>query len=426
MSGQPDKAGWNLSLPPEVWAILSIALILRLAFIFHLQGMDAPIHYDGELYLALAEGIRNGVFSMFHPLDIPETTRMPGYPILIRLFRSQSALLIFQSIISAGKIPLLFLVLREFKIERSAIAKIAMLLLAIEPMDIILSGSLLTESLSSFFVLLGFLLLLRRGSFRNAVFIGIVFAAFAYLRPNGLHLGMLASLFLLLRTRTSAMKAITCAAVLILSMLPWVLRNHAVDGRFHLSDSGNVVAAHFHVPDVLSRTDPALAVQYRNELRQLAETTDWADRKSFKIYFVTIGKKVHAALFAHPIDWAVVQVQKAVRILVAPGRGHMRMFFNGSPATYTSILVVSIAFSTLAMAICVLAIIRIRRSQWEEWLLIATVLFILLSAAISTPDARFKNPATPLILLLGAASLEKMRSRESATDRGNGRVSPFS
>ena len=74
MAGQLKGSRAELFFPPDVRVIFSIALLLRLAFFFHQQSLGSPFHYDGKLYLALADGLEHGVFSMFHPLEIPETT----------------------------------------------------------------------------------------------------------------------------------------------------------------------------------------------------------------------------------------------------------------------------------------------------------------------------------------------------------------
>ena len=400
----------SILLPPEVWVIFSIALLFRVAFFFHLRSIGMPIHYDGELYIALAKGIHNGVFSMFHPLDIPETTRMPGYPFLIDLFNSTNALLLFQAIISAGKIPLFHPILRELRISDPRIGMIAMLLIAIEPIDIILSGSLLTESIFSFLLLLAAFLAMRTRTWRGIVLMTIVLASLAYLRPNGFFVAMIPPVLLILRPKFRRIKAFAGIVLLIALMLPWIIRDHAIDGRLHISDSGSVVASHFHVPDVLAKTDPQEAREFKRGLRELAETTDWTDRESFRNYFQVISERTRTVFMEHPVEWILVQIEKAARIMIAPGRGHISMFFGGSPIVYHALLVLSIFFSIVIALICLIAVIQIPDLRWEQWLLIAIVFFLIFSAAISTADARFKNPALPLILLLGASLLEHWRA----------------
>ncbi len=413
MCGLGDRLrSGSILLPPEVWVIFSIALLFRIAFFFHLRSIGMPIHPDGELYIALAKGIDNGVFSMFHPLDIPETTRMPGYPFLIHLFNSTNALLLFQAFLSAAKIPLLLLICRELRLKSDRTVLILLLLIAIEPIDIILSGSLLTESIFSFLLLLSVFLAMRTRTWPGLVMLTIVLASLAYLRPNGFFVAMIPPVLLLFRPEFRRMKAIAGIVLLIALMVPWIMRDRAIDGRPRISDSGSVVASHFHVPDVLAMTDPQEAQEFKRGLRELAEATDWTDRESFRNYFKVITERTRTVFMEHPADWILVQTGKAARIMLAPGRGHITMLFGGSPLVYHALLVLSILFSIVMAVICVIAVIRIRDLRWEQWLLIVIVLFLIFSAAISTADARFKNPAVPLILLLGASLLERWRSTD--------------
>lgn len=407
--------------PIEVWVIFSIALLFRLAFFFHHKSQGFQLEHDPSLYLALAEGLKNGVFSMFYPLDVPETTRVPGYPALIHLLGSIEAVLLVQVLLSALKIPLMYLIGISIGMKADRSILLQLILLAIEPIDIILSGNLLTESLFTFVLLAAIYFLLRSENWKDLLAVILLFSISAYLRPNGFLLALFAAAILFLR-RQHRVHSVALVLGVSLLIFPWIHRNYSIDGRIHISDSGNVVAAHFHVPDVLQFAADPQADHYREELHQLAASTDWTDRDSMRNYFMTIGKDVRRTFLDHPIAWLAVQLEKAVKITVAPGRGHIEKHFGGSMVMRYSILALSAFFSLLIALIGIAAFVRLKHFQWPHFLLLAIIVFVIFTSAISTADARFKNPAMPLILLIGAWLIQRTSASGKISDRGNARA----
>ncbi|MCU0320479.1 MAG: hypothetical protein MUE88_10455 [Flavobacteriales bacterium] len=91
---------------PHRWLLL-LAVVLRAAFVMHHAHLGWQLQYDAGYYLTLAAHLEQGVYSLFHPLDIPDTTRMPGYPWLIHLLGcSVPAVLAVQVVLSAIKVLL--------------------------------------------------------------------------------------------------------------------------------------------------------------------------------------------------------------------------------------------------------------------------------------------------------------------------------
>ncbi len=406
-----------------MWAIFSIALLLRLAFFFHHQAQGWQLQHDPSLYLALADGIGKGVFSMFHPLEIPETTRMPGYPFLIHVIGSIPALLILQAMISSLKVPIAFSIGKLWGLKGRALL-LSPVLIAIAPLDIILAGNLLTEPVFTTLIFAALFYIMRMKNVQDLVLVALCFAAAAYIRPNGLLIASIVVAFLFFRAAGSRSRAIALAVLIILLILPWLLRDHRLDGRFQLSDSATVVAAHFHVPEVLVLAGDPDAAGYRSHLRDLASATNWSDRGEMRSYFETLDQEVKNVFFDHPIEWTIVQLKKAVLIAIAPGSGHIQKHF-GSGWIGNAILAVSAIFSFLVIAIMVGVVIHFRRMKWPQWSFFIMIITIIFTSAISTADSRFRDPAMPLLLLLGGWLLQQWRSR-SITDRENAPVSPSS
>jgi hypothetical protein len=388
-------------LPEAVWVLTVCALLFRLAFLFHHHAMGYVLQHDAGLYQALAEGIRNGVFSMFHPLDIPETTRMPGYPWLIQLLGNTTAVLVVQVLVSTAKVPVLYLLGRSLGLPMR-LAMLPAALMAVDPLDIVLAGNLLTETWFTTLLLAGLLVLIRSDRGLQVVAAAVLYAAAAWIRPNGFLLAALAAFVLFFGGPVHRLRSPAFLAMVLLLLMPWLLRNRALDGRIHLSDSGTVVAAHFHVPEVLEAAGVMKGEAHRQQLSQLAAGTEWTDRASMRRYFDTVADMNAAAFRDHPLTWLGIQVRKAATLLLAPGRGHFTRHFSGSVPVGTALTLLSAGLALLAATALFLLLFRWRRMDRPVLLLFATALLLLFTGALSAPDARFRVPAMPLMLVLAA------------------------
>src|SRR5262245_23549774 len=97
-----------LGIPVLVWLLFLLALGLRLGTLVVRLRTGHVFVFDSKFYVALAANLHQGVFSLFHPLNIPETARMPGYPFLLSLTGVPIALVI-QVILSSAKVVLVYL-----------------------------------------------------------------------------------------------------------------------------------------------------------------------------------------------------------------------------------------------------------------------------------------------------------------------------
>ena len=57
--------------------LTALALLLRMSMVVYHQSLGWELRYDPTMYLTLAENMRHGVYSMFHPTDIPDTIKRP-------------------------------------------------------------------------------------------------------------------------------------------------------------------------------------------------------------------------------------------------------------------------------------------------------------------------------------------------------------
>lgn len=403
----------SANAPSLRWLVL-LAVVLRLAFVAHHAARGWQLQYDAGYYLTLAQHLSHGVYSLFHPLDIPDTTRMPGYPWLIHLLGSSvPGVLLLQALVSAANVVLVHRLAAAIDLPPRA-AWLAAALMAIEPMAIVLGGSLLTESLFNTALLAGTLLLLHRPhTWRNVLGAAVCFALAAWMRANGLLLGLAAMGIATMILRLPVQKALVCAAVTVLLVMPWVLRNHASTGRWMLSDSGAVAAAHFHLPEVLAAAHDPRAKTYRQELHDRAARTDWEDRASSATYFDALQHDVRRSFLTHPLAWNAVQIRTAAGILVAPGRGHIATYFGIGPLA-KAISAWSLLYSAALVATILLCALRWRRLRAGVVVLLLLAGAIIWSGGISTTDARFKAPAMPLLLVGAAWAVAHVREARSA------------
>ena len=376
-----------------------MALFLRAAFALYHAHLGWQLRFDPSYYLRLAANLDHGVYSLFHPQDIPDTTRMPGYPFFIHLLGGHIPwVLAAQVVISAAKVPLVFLLARKCRVtQRAALAAAA--LMAVEPIDVLLAGQVLTEALFTPLLLAGSLALLASDRRQGVLLAALAFATAMWIRPNGVAVVIMAGVgSVALLRRGIARGALLVGASLVL-VLPWVLRNGRETGRWVLSDSGPMAAAYFHVPLVLDHAGDDRADGYRDQLFSEASATDWEDPQEVDRFFRGLRRSVRTVFTDHPLSWSLVQGRKMARTYVAPGRGHLMLFFEERPVLHRSLLGLSLLFSLLlvmAFAVWLLHLRSIPRELVFVLLLAATILF---TGGISTPDARFKDPAMPLLLV---------------------------
>lgn len=395
--------------PILLWLLL-LAIVLRAAFVLHHARGGWHLQYDAGYYLTLAQHLKHGVYSLFHPLDIPDTTRMPGYPWSIHLLGcSVPAVLAVQVLLSAAKVLLVHRLAQAIGLARQG-ALLAAALMAVEPVDIVLTGSLLTEACFTTALLAGTLLLVRPGHPWSAVLgAAVCFGAAAWCRANGLLLSLTAAGIVGVVLHMELRKAAAfCVAVLLL-LAPWVLRNKAETGRLVLSDSGAVAAAHFHLQEVLAAAGDPRAEGYKQELYERATRTNWEDRSAAAAYFNGLRDDLRHTFMAHPLAWSGVQLRTAAGIFLAPGRGHIAGFFGGGAAAR---VITAIAFLLTGLLVLALASWVWRARQLPAVLVVLLLLAgaVLFSGGISTTDARFKAPAMPMLLVGAAWAVEQART----------------
>jgi hypothetical protein len=394
-----------------LWMLCAGACLLRIAFVAWHAHLGWQLRYDPSYYLTLAEHMRHGVYSLFHPLDIPDTTRMPGYPFLLHLLRGDVLVVLgLQVFASAIKVPMVYALARIVGMtDRPALWAAA--LMAVSPLDILLAGSVLTEALFTTLLLGGVLFALRNERWVSITGASMCFAAAAWVRPNGLVLTVLIAVLLVVMLRRSAVRSVALVAGTLLLVSPWMLRYHRLTGHVGLSDSGTMTAAYFHLPKVFVLAGDPRGKTWRHELHERASATDWTDREATAEFFSALRSDIAMTLRAQPFAWARAQIGTLLRTLVAPGRGHARIYFRDQALMQWMLIGISALLVLVAIAGMVGVFAMWRGSPNAVRLLLLLSLAVVFTGSISTPDARFRDPAMPFLVVIAAWALHQVWGR---------------
>lgn len=245
--------------PKSLLLIVLLALVVRIALfggIFGSFGEDGLHLTDSRGFFRTGENIAagNGFSRSSEAPFEPSAHFPPVYPLLVAgsLSVSDSIIpLIILQIILGSLIPILVFRLGSLITERKSVPLIAAGLSAFEPLGILWSVTLLTDTVSVFFLLLAayfFLLAWRNTTWPDAALSAFFLGLSTLTRPHGQFLFYLAAFFFLaLAVRALFIKknfrsyyAPLTAFVLLfmLTMSPWLIRNYSQFGSFNISTTG--------------------------------------------------------------------------------------------------------------------------------------------------------------------------------------------
>lgn len=244
------------------WIVLIlVAVLLRLAMLIYWEtkvGMDQFYFGDSETYWQLGKSIAEGRDYAFGDSQI---FRMPGYPVLLApLFRICERLFDMQppywlarlENVLFGTLTVLgvaWLAMLLFKDKTTAL--IAGWLVAIDPLNIVMSVLILSEAPFCFFMVLGMVFWIRalqtRGNtderpagrcidYADLVLAGLFTAAAVYCRPDWLLFVPFAVILGIILSpwnfKAIFRSGLIVSIVLVLCMVPWWYRNYTITQRF--------------------------------------------------------------------------------------------------------------------------------------------------------------------------------------------------
>lgn len=235
---------------------LAVGLSVRLTYVFLLPNA-IDLWRDGNAYDNIARNLISGVGYWdttgewpdeppYADPSAPTARWLPGYPLFVAAVyliagESYRAVYITQALLCFAIAGFTYLCARQVLDRRAAI--VALFLYALDPFSIYICGRFQTEQLFTFFVVSSayFFLKAEEAGRRSVFFFGLMAAAGTLTRAVGgmMFLGLcLAALFGFGqgfgkdRLSGRLRKLSIASAVFILTLAPWLIRNHAVTGHF--------------------------------------------------------------------------------------------------------------------------------------------------------------------------------------------------
>jgi len=438
MTTESPLPGAEFALKNEWWTPpLAGPLILGAVVRFGLMALGLARTGAGavegtDTYSYLIPGQNLLFHGAFFADGVPAVMRTPAYP----LFLAATSLAGF-AVASAVNILLsLFCVVLVWRLGRAVsgsdrIGLGAAWLMAIEPMTIIFSILLLSETLFLAFYLYGLERLawfLRTQRLRLVTGSGLAFAAAALVRPAAYYLPAalaLGLLVVLIRRPGLRWKA---PALLLVCSLPWLVawqvRNKVESGYGGFSSARELNLYFTNAVEITSRLEHRnyfdvhrefgyspfvghsgqvyLAQEYVNVH---PEQASWPQAQRIAFMGVEGGKVIRA----HPGMYARTCIEPLASMMLEPGAGYFARMLAASKVVFMGVL---LAFYLLALRGIARGIVG---NPYLALMLGTAFYFIGLCAVTAGPgyDPRFRIPILPILCIFTAAGLPRKKTADS-------------
>jgi hypothetical protein len=332
-------------------AVLAAALLLRLGVPLLAWAVSTPgpqfREPDSESYIRLAQQfLETG--SLGTP-ERPEIVRTPGYPFLLlpgsALGHIEAVTIGLQAVLGCAMV---FFVYRASLVVfgEAQGALVAALLAACEPVSIIYSSKLLTESSFATFMAAELWLLARYSVRRRTadLLIGaIVMAASCYLRPIAYFLPAwsgVAMLVVLWRSESNCRRLVLHAASFVAVamglILPWQMRNYVTAGYSGFAAISDINLYYYEALPVLAdqrRIGPEDRDQLRIEegegseeryLMKHPQQRDWPQAARYRF----LRQEAMRIIRSDPLRWAWLHFAGMFQMLTDSGRNGWLAFFR--------------------------------------------------------------------------------------------------
>ena len=440
-------------------AILATALVTRLLFfvIVACSADDASVFHfpDTDSYVRPATSLLDsGVFENEHG---PELFRTPGYPLFlmpgILIGHVEYVTVVLQILLSVLTVYIVYR-LALLVSDREEVALTAGLLYAVEPLSIIFSVTLLTETLLALFLTASVLFLCRyltRPRTSELVIAALLISAATYVRPLSYYypLAVSASLLIMALMAESGKRRRVYDTAIFLSLSlvavgAWQVRNAAVadytgfssvkDAHLYYSEGLSVVAALEGTPhSQLLREEGYYGLD--DLLSAHPEMRDMTQGERLR----TLRAMGMDIIVNHPATLATVRAGGALRILLDPGTGSARKLFadpatdgpigfnsrvmsDGLPSAigylmrnYGGVVVWTLVLGLLLASTYVL-VAAASLSRWfvldsRMVVIVGTALYLLVLSACVFAVARFRHPMMPLVCTIAAFGVGELKRR---------------
>lgn len=434
----------------SLWCILSVALLIR-SFIpisAYLYTRDVTI-FDVPDTASYVEPARQLITQCRFSADdgTPEIIRTPGYPMLLvlglLLGRLDLVTITLQILISCFTVYLVYRT-ADLVFESEGTALLAAALYAVDPLSILLTSILATETLFAAVVMISLYYLmryLRRQSLWDLVASGVAFALSVYVRPVGYFLPVilavgLAAWALITGQHHKRRFMIHISAFFIVSLgltSLWQMRNKVETGysgfsgissiNLYFDAAASVLAAKQHVP--WRKMQNRLGYQDKRIYFQLhPEQEAWplAQRLNF------MSHEAECILLSNPFTYVRIHFEGLLRSIFDPGSTDFLRLFDlypkqggllgvlvdrGALKTMEALLLTRplVFWSNVVLLpllainlLCACAVFFSKRLMRDPCILSALLIvtYYLLISGGPGSSGRFRHPAMPIISILAA------------------------
>ncbi len=422
----------------QYWWIFSLVIITLLAAYLRFTAIletviDHPIRADAREYVLYAYNLEHsGIYSRSEPSEgnkqelIPDAMRPPGYPLFIKwlmepasLGKTVSNILFAQALLGVVMTLLSFLLFRSIMPMWWALA--ATMMVALSPHMVSMTTYVLTETLFSFLLVFGFVLLINaRNSRATRVMAFLAGSAFAYAaltRPSLQYFIVPLAVLMAVHFRRSG--GVTRAVALLLGFalvfLPWIVRNVHTIGK--PSDDTLMIATLHHgsYPGFLYQDRPeTFGFPYRFDPRtsEIGKDMNSVLSEIKRRFLEEPGKHLYWYLIGKPItflSWNIIAGMGDVFVYPVT----KSPYFDNPIFRYTHLLmqVLHWPLVILAMVACVwvwLPSASVRLGAESIFIWRAMALFLAYFVAlhmIGAPFPRYSIPLRPLLFGFSVLSL---------------------
>jgi hypothetical protein len=398
-----------------VAAVVGIGVLIRAALVLSIAGGPGPTAApDSQDYLRLAHHLGQLLkpppellgLTVFHP---------PGYPAVVwlgELLGGGAGILAIQVLLAAITLVAVYGVGQ--RISGHAAGLTALVIVAIEPLSILYTGLVMSETAFTALMICSVWVLLRcwdSASWRVSLMAGFLLGLAVLIRPVALYLpALLVPATAVVVSQSRRRKAVMAGVLLMGFLLPvgaWVLRNAEVAGGPMLSsvDSYNLLA--YRAADAVARDT---GVSRDAASRTLTDQARSRVRSGDSLYAVASVERYQAlrAIGQHPTGMVISSAEGFAHLAVAPGLGALDMTRHGLPKAIRGLFSFG---STIIAAIALLAaivgvVILVRHREWRAVLGVGAVAAYLIAVSSGAEgEARFRVPILPLLAILAGPVL---------------------
>ncbi len=406
---------WHVAVVPAL-----LALVLNLCFFSAFREHLTP---DSASYIAPAHSLLLSA-SFNNAADEPETVRTPGYPLFLALFFACSfgawTVVLVQHLLLAGIVGAA--AVAAFRVSGNPAAGVgAGMILALDLAGIVTANDILTETLSS-----AFLLAVACQAYRAATrdspkalwlagFAGLLAGWMVLIRPVALFYGGPLALFFLIAAKPGLKRRTAVAALLAFCVFPalWIARNYRITGHATISPISGINMLLYRAAGALAANDPgnydanfsrrkdelqALACQNleRSQGRPCAELSI-ADRAS---YYSELGIRI---MIRTPGGFMKLMFRGLGMVVLGGGAEEIAQIARVTDRTAQIICL----FYTVPVALLALlgSLYWFRRDRAMFWLLLLTVVYFFVISAGAEGYSRFRVPVMPLYAILAGGGV---------------------